>query len=602
MSRAADAFDALDHGGVGLVPIAQFEALCDELGEAGMTDADRAAHAEHLDPEGGGGGVGRAAFIAWYAEIVAGERPICVMSGVASGSDADDDGVAEEDTQEGRDMFDRVAEEAQTDFLAPSSVGALLQMVGKRCRPTDVAKHAVAWSGPEGRIEKEAFARWYAAWINSSEVSDDDEQGGGAQSAPAKRVLTARMELAGEQRCFPNEVPLDCTVDAMLPGVATLLDAVVCDIRLHLDLHPDPHDQLLYTGSLGIAYMFVKLASHEQERRQLYLDCARSLLEKCSVQQFGTAPVHSVLCGTAGLHTVAAIYYRCSAQPDSTAEHVSLLTSASTIQSASDTPASDEWLYGRAGFLHALILMNTVISPGTVAQTQIDALADVIIASGIASSDRCPLEFAWHGTRYLGAAHGLAGILHMLLHVDHAVMTYRQVLLGSLDFLVDQLQPFEVGDGGGGDGAGGSANMPVCADEAADKLVHFCHGASGCVYTFAKAYTVFGDARYLEAARSCAELSWRYGLLKKGAGICHGTSGSAYAQLCLFKLTGEELYLRRAHGMAHFMHHAAVRLACSQADNPFSLFEGLAGCACLLQDLLSPQHACFPLFEFGGIR
>ena len=49
-----------------------------------------------------------------------------------------------------------------------------------------------------------------------------------------------------------------------------------------------------------------------------------------------------------------------------------------------------------------------------------------------------------------------------------------------------------------------------------DELVHWCHGAPGVVYLFAKAYLTWNDDKYLQAAKRCAELTWQRGLLRKG--------------------------------------------------------------------------------------
>lgn len=57
---------------------------------------------------------------------------------------------------------------------------------------------------------------------------------------------------------------------------------------------------------------------------------------------------------------------------------------------------------------------------------------------------------------------------------------------------------------------------------------------------------MFGDARYLDGARRCADAVWTRGLLRKGYGLCHGTAGNAYAALALFNATGEQKFLYRA--------------------------------------------------------
>jgi lantibiotic modifying enzyme len=58
---------------------------------------------------------------------------------------------------------------------------------------------------------------------------------------------------------------------------------------------------------------------------------------------------------------------------------------------------------------------------------------------------------------------------------------------------------------------------------------------------------LFGEDRYLQAAKACADVIWSRGLLKKGFGLCHGISGNAYAFLAMYKLTDDQAYLYKAY-------------------------------------------------------
>ena len=73
-----------------------------------------------------------------------------------------------------------------------------------------------------------------------------------------------------------------------------------------------------------------------------------------------------------------------------------------------------------------------------------------------------------------------------------------------------------------------NGNYPPAPGEYRDdwnELIHWCHGAPGVVYLFAKAYLVWKDEKYLAAAMRCGDIVWKKGLLKKGPGICHGIAG-----------------------------------------------------------------------------
>jgi len=56
------------------------------------------------------------------------------------------------------------------------------------------------------------------------------------------------------------------------------------------------------------------------------------------------------------------------------------------------------------------------------------------------------------------------------------------------------------------------------AQEGSHNLVHWCHGAPGAIYLFAKAYLHYRDQRYLDSCVKCGEVVWNKGLLRKGPG------------------------------------------------------------------------------------
>jgi hypothetical protein len=127
-----------------------------------------------------------------------------------------------------------------------------------------------------------------------------------------------------------------------------------------------------------------------------------------------------------------------------------------------------EVLYGRAGFLYALLLMRNALPPrgdstgstrlpGQLLESLenltsddnirvvVEAIIDIgrvgareyvadISGSGLTAP---PLMWVWHGRRYLGAAHGVAGILQMLWSCpSHIVFPHMFDMLGTLMWLV----------------------------------------------------------------------------------------------------------------------------------------------------------------------
>lgn len=90
--------------------------------------------------------------------------------------------------------------------------------------------------------------------------------------------------------------------------------------------------------------------------------------------------------------------------------------------------------------------------------------------------DKCPLMFEWYGERYWGAAHGLAGIMHVLMDMELLPDEVEDVK-GTLRYMSNNHFA--------------SGNYPASEkDKSRDVLVHWCHGAPGIALTLVKAARV----------------------------------------------------------------------------------------------------------------
>ncbi|XP_025098075.1 LOW QUALITY PROTEIN: lanC-like protein 3 [Pomacea canaliculata] len=205
-----------------------------------------------------------------------------------------------------------------------------------------------------------------------------------------------------------------------------------------------------------------------------------------------------------------------------------------------------------------------------------------------------PLMYAYYGTEYLGASHGLTSILLMLLSFPEylrAEPSAEQHIQETVNYLLSLQQP--------------DFNFPPSIDEVkgsfhrpeSEQLVHWCHGAPGMVYLFAKAYRFWGDEKYLQACIECGEIAWKKGLLRKGPGLCHGVAGCGYVFLLLHRLTGDVKFLHRSLQFARFVLSPDFKQYAKIPDSPFSLFEGWGGAVCFMADLLQPEKAAFPLLD-----
>lgn len=196
------------------------------------------------------------------------------------------------------------------------------------------------------------------------------------------------------------------------------------------------------------------------------------------------------------------------------------------------------------------------------------------------------MAFRFHGTRFWGAANGLAGILYVLLHFQLSEEDVKDVQ-GTLRYMMSNRFP-------------NSGNYPCSEGNPRDKLVQWAHGATGMAITLAKASQVFPKERdFREAAIEAGEVVWKSGLVKK-VGLADGVAGNAYAFLSLYRLTGDVLYEERAKAFASYLCCDArehLNMARQEAEHDYSLFRGLAGPVCLLFDIVSPIDSKFPGYE-----
>ncbi|KAF9488789.1 hypothetical protein BDN71DRAFT_1402742 [Pleurotus eryngii] len=306
-----------------------------------------------------------------------------------------------------------------------------------------------------------------------------------------------------------------------------------------------------------------------------------------------------------------------------------------------------EVLYGRAGALYALLRLRTASSKCSsglggeankvASDSSIAALVESIILRGKIGAKAYgtgspPLMWRWHRKRYLGAAHGVAGILHTLLMIPgHILQKHSEEILGTIDWLI-QIQ----------DTTGNWPTKAPDVDEIVDTaessdLVQWCHGATGIVLmlcilvhraTYIPQILSLSHAQFisiLSVISKGASLIYRHGLLRKGVGLCHGVAGSVYALIAVasavehYNLSGASLsgsegspahspveYLARA---VHLAHLATKYVELSEEgrmttpDRPWSLYEGSAGMCCAWGSLLTLLDQCkrseSTLFNYG---
>ncbi|OWF39348.1 lanC-like protein 1 [Mizuhopecten yessoensis] len=364
------------------------------------------------------------------------------------------------------------------------------------------------------------------------------------------------------------------------------IDRLLQKLNTGLDEDADTNYSV-YTGMGGIAFLHWHMYNKLDKDPQ-YLEQAYSYI-KHHLRHLKGRRV-TFLCGDAGPLALGAVVCSEMGKADKSQELVERLE-AMHDGVCSDRNLPDEILFGRAGYLSALLFVQHHLGADTIDNSIIYKIFQSVIDRGRGLSREKgfhhPLMYQWHDKYYLGAAHGLAGILTTLMQVQDPTGKYKSMLIDfvkpSVDYMLDLRYP--------------SGNGPSSLkSENGDKLIHWCHGAPGWIHLFVSAYKTFTDSKYLDAAKKCADVIWERGLLKKGYGICHGTAGNAYAFLTMYKLTSNQEYLYKAYKFAEWCFDYEKH-GCHTADTPFSLFEGMAGTIYFLIDLLDPSKAYFPAFE-----
>jgi len=199
-----------------------------------------------------------------------------------------------------------------------------------------------------------------------------------------------------------------------------------------------------------------------------------------------------------------------------------------------------------------------------------DALSEILRSEQIATSARI---------RFLGIAHGWAGLVFALLRWTRATRRSVQPLLAAK---LDELAELGIPHDGG---------MCWTTHNNSSSLTRgWCHGTPGYTMLFALAHEMLCVPRYADLAERAANSAWN--IETPRGSLCCGNSGKGYAFLAVHRLTRAHVWLERA--------RVAARLASRDRSKFFfrdALYNGALGVALLSSELDRPATAAMPLFE-----
>jgi hypothetical protein len=380
------------------------------------------------------------------------------------------------------------------------------------------------------------------------------------------------MDVSGDGRYWIHRFPSDTGPDRN-EFLACVQAAAVSTREYLIDVvqNRSSSDGSIYTGFAGIVFAF-QLANDDMWRD--LFEIIRNVPDTRRV---------TFLQGKMYHHNI-------------TGDEAALVQCASRAQAL--PPSECELLYGRAGCLHGL-LFALKANPALNFDQPIHALVAQIVRAGrVPGADR--FMWTWKGKEYLGAVHGVAGILYVLLSCPQTILLavepdiYRYIA-NTVDYVLTE----QVRDTG---------NVRSSVSSSSDRLVHFCHGATGWIPLLALMARLYPDReKYLHHCERMGVVVWTRGLLaSKGPGLCHGIAGSVCGLLDVYTATENVRWLRRAQWFALFLSQNWPSMV-ECADSPCSLFEGVAGTHYALNMVLRVgeedrgrrKDTCFPGLGMG---
>ena len=356
---------------------------------------------------------------------------------------------------------------------------------------------------------------------------------------------------------------------------------------------PAPRSSVNY-GAAGIACALYRLASLEEDADLL---CLADVWSAAAVKDLGrtdalSSPALDITPESVGsvslYHGAPGVYCVQALLSHARGDVVSRDEAVSRFVSAAGAPCRHlDLTLGRAGTLLGCALLWEAM-PGAAALREFgdqarDGLWDQV-------RDFAPVA---EGKRmkYLGVAHGWAGILYAFLRWSAATGT---ALPGGADERLGQLAACAEPDGSGR-GLRWPRRAPAGGrPREADYLPGWCHGSAGFVFLWALAHRLLREERCRTLAEGAAHNAREDP--DRVVNLCCGLAGRSYALLHWYKHTGEQDWLAAARRLALA---AATRQEATDFPD-HSLYKGRLGIALLAADLNHSEGACLPLFEGEG--
>ena len=200
-----------------------------------------------------------------------------------------------------------------------------------------------------------------------------------------------------------------------------ILDLLVCTIIIALVAN---HNFLwsCVVGRSGVALLLQHIASKlctdsPADKSQGYLKRALKLLEPALSHLDTHKP--TFLCGAGGPLAIGTVLLNKLGDNTRANDCVEKLKRLYTEHKPSFAKLPSEILFGQCGYLYGLLFVRAH-QPRLIEDDLIAEVVSLVLDIGERQREAMyasPVMYTWHGKHYLGAAHGLTGILTLLLQV-----------------------------------------------------------------------------------------------------------------------------------------------------------------------------------------
>jgi serine/threonine protein kinase len=346
-------------------------------------------------------------------------------------------------------------------------------------------------------------------------------------------------------------------------------------------------------GAGGIAYALYRIACARGDDSLLWLAdlwVSKALRDSSKAFAFENPdiPITQAEVGEISpYHTLSGLFCVQALISHAMGDLLNQLKAAEAFVNASTKPCRNlDLTLGKSSTLLACCILLEALQDSTV----VFGLGNAMFVGLCEELNSVPRVTESNEFRYLGIAHGSAGMIYALIRWCQT--TGKSPPSGLQEWL-DQIGRLAVPKGRG-------LYWPLSGrkghEDFESHMAGWCHGSAGYVHLWTLAHELFEESQYLRFAEQAAWNAWEEPA--SIASLCCGLAGRAYSLLNLHRHIREKTWLERAVVLAE----RAAEIPASAETSQDSLYKGQTGIALLVSELADPTFSRMPFFEDEGWR